>query len=115
MPHKIDPIAYELGIETGNYKTIGSIVSPSYTNRSEAMSPKGILAEIIEGSLLVNNKKIIHWPNYDYKFNPGCGNPKWLPFDNLLTVSCAGSLRIVDITTGKHAELDKGSKIDWFN
>ena len=113
--YKIDPIAYELNIETGNYKAIGGNISPNYTNRSEAINSKGMLVEIKEGSLLVDNKEIIYWPNYDYKFNPGCSNPNWLPFDSLLTVTCAGSLRIVDVNTGKHAELDKGYKIDWFN
>lgn len=113
--YKIDPIAYELNVETGSYKIIGGNISRNDVNKNEPISAKGVRAEIREGSLLVDDDEIIHWPNYDYKFNSGCSSPQWLPFDNLLIVTCGESLRIVDINTGKHAELDKGYKLDWFN
>lgn len=112
---KPESLVYALNIVTGDYKTSTSDVSPEYTNRNEVVNSKGMIAKINRGSLLVGDKEIIRWPNYDYKLNPGCSYLKWLPFDNLLTVTCAGSLRIVDVNTGKHAELDKGYKIDWFD
>ena len=112
---KVVPIAYLLDLSTENFSIREGSISSNFSNSSEALSPSGSKKAIIkEGSLFVDNKEIIHWPNYDDKFNPGCGYLKWLPFENFLSITCAGSLRIVEINSGRHAELDKGWGLDWF-
>lgn len=114
--YKVEPITYELNLETETYRILSTKVNTSYSSKNEATSPNGSKkASIKEGSLFVDGKELIHWPNFDYKFNPGCSHPQWLPFEDYLTVSCMGSLRMVQLSTGKNAELAKGGKVDWFD
>lgn len=119
--YKVDPIGYELNIKTGEYKTFDHQLSlngytrKNYSYDDAISSNTNRRAVIKDGSLFVDDKELIHWPAYSEKFNIGCYSPRWLPNEDYLAVTCMGSLRIVDISNGKNAELDNGGDVDWFN
>lgn len=80
----------------------------------ESVSPdKSRTAKVTFGNVLVNGKEIMHWYNYDPKFNRGFRNPTWLP-DNEHIIISRGSIRIIEVSTKKVALFEDGHHVKYF-
>lgn len=81
---------------------------------SEDINSSGEKAYVSDGSVYLNNKEIVHFIGYDYKFRRGYQNPKWLPGNRYVIFEKEGNLYIVDYKTNKFDKLTNGSWPLWY-
>ena len=82
---------------------------------------------ISRGSLYFNNKELLHFKWWEYKFNSGFFNPRWLPGQRyiifygpklnlpLLSFKTGEFIYIADSETGKIGRLNKGHSFGWYD
>lgn len=92
----------------------GDFTSGEQNYYLSTISKGGKKAKFVGGNLLVNNTEILKWQGYDYKLNPGCSRPKWLPDERRLIISCYPSIWIVDTNTKETATFTTGSYPQFF-
>lgn len=81
----------------------------------ESISPdRSKTAKIKFGKVLVDGEEIMHWYNYDVKWNRGYRNPIWLPDNEHIIITKPSSIRIIEIITKKVADFTDGHNVKYF-